>query len=386
MSIEKINTNLPTTNKITKLNDQTVELDGRTAQAQFDGVELSAIYSGSGMMRQYLRNQSLNASTGSNAWYNWTHLKAESGYSIWRFDGDVRFGYNADNEFYFDNNLIQNRGQATSEDITSFESVFVYDGSDYTDNTTEAASEGGESFNLLADTNDYLYVGHSAVFSGLDLNFNVRAANYTLVIEYWNGSAWAILDEDVYSVTDNTSNMKRDGAISWTSNPSDWDTTTVNSATKYWIRFSTSTTPVTTGKAYSILPYNSVPSLLSLSSQDLADESWAWCEYNGKPYVTFRNSGNSSYEGNWYVTSASTQTKKQNFFRFNHEVKGNYENIEYDYSTGSRLVVNGIRKTVSNPPISSGAGGMQGEIEYDDDYLYIAVGNDNWKRVLLSSF
>jgi hypothetical protein len=146
---------------------------------------------------------------------------------------------------------------------------------------------------------------------------------------------------------------------------------------------------VTTGKAFSILPYNSVPGLLALSSQDLQDEKWAWCEYSipgtgARPYMTFRNVGDAVYEGNWYIASSSTTVKKQNFFRFNHAIKGNFQNSAYDYSSGSQLVVQGIRKTTSRVPASSGAAGFKGEIEYDDNYIYIAVGNNNWKRASIA--
>ena len=174
-------------------------------------------------------------------------------------------------------------------------------------------------------------------------------------------------------------------------NPSDWTTGTVNSvANKYWIRISTSSDPVTTGKAYSILPYNSVPSLLALTSQDLQDESWAWCEYTipgtgARPYVTIRNTGDAVYEGDWYVSSSSTTANKQSFFRFNHAYKGNFLNSAYDYSSGSQLVVQGIRKTVSRAP-SSGASGQTGEIEWDTDYVYVCVATNSWKRAALSYY
>ena len=39
-----------------------------------------------------------------------------------------------------------------------------------------------------------------------------------------------------------------------------------------------------------------------------------------------------------------------------------------------------------NPPASATASGMRGEIRYDDNYLYIAVADNTWKRVALSSW
>jgi len=339
MSINKINEHYPTTDKIELLNDQTVELDGRTKQAEFDKTELDAVYSGTGLHRKWKRNLSLSGSSGASAWYNWNHIKSQTGYSIWRFDSTLGITYNSKNEMYFDNNSMNNKGDATSEDITAFDKVFTYDGSSYTDVTTEATTEGGTAFNLLVDTGDYIYIGHSATFSGIDFGLDTRAANYTLDIEYSDaGGSWSALNVNEYDVTDGTSSMRRSGALTIGTKPNNWSTATVNSiANKYWIRISTSTAPVTTGKANYILPFNSVPSLLALSSADIANEDWAFCHYNipgtgARLYVTLRNTGDDDYEGNWYIASSSTTTQKQNFFRFNHTIKGNFQDLDYQYS------------------------------------------------------
>ena len=45
-----------------------------------------------------------------------------------------------------------------------------------------------------------------------------------------------------------------------------------------------------------------------------------------------------------------------------------------------------IRITTSTPPASSGAAGNAGQITWDSDYLYVAVGSSSWKRIALSTF
>ena len=40
----------------------------------------------------------------------------------------------------------------------------------------------------------------------------------------------------------------------------------------------------------------------------------------------------------------------------------------------------------SNPPSSASSTGLQGEIRYDSNYLYVCVATDTWKRILLSSW
>ena len=359
MSITKLDKALPINDKIEDNNDMIILLDGKNAQAKFDKLEIDALYSGSGLQRKFIRESSLSSSTGANAWYRWSHIKAESGYSIWKFDSDLDYAYNADNEMYFDNRLVTNKGNATAEDITAFDNVFTYDGS-YTDNTTEAASEGGTSFNLLAATTDYVYIGNATTFAGIRFKFHVRGRNTTIKVEYSNGSStWSTLSSLNNDLIDNTSNFRRDGSITFTA-PSNWNKDTVNSANVYWIRISTTTTPTTTAKAYAVLPYNSVATLLALSSSQVTNEEWAFCSYNitgtgSRLYATFRNIGGSAYEGDFYVASTSTITNKENFFRANHAIQVSYQNSDYSF-TGAGINVyrcDGVAPIVA----SEGTGG-----------------------------
>lgn len=325
--IYKINSGLTTSAKIELLNNMILQLAGLTAQGKFDVNELNEIFSNSKLLsRRYLRGILLGNTTSD--YTDWSHFYAETGYSIWKLTPD-NYGYNVLNQLYLDDIELDNRGLALSESLSGFDKVFNYDGSSYTDDTTEATTESGTEFPLMVDTGDYLYVGLDAKFSGIDFKWQTKGSNYDLVIEYWNDSYWQPLTANLNDLNDATQNFISDGIISFTE-PNDWAITTVNSiANKYWIRISTTTVPSITAEAYLVIPANNVISLLSLSSEEFQKEQWAWCSYNDSIYVTIRNTGVSAYEGDAFVSSASSTTNKQNFFIYNHAFSADYEDSSW---------------------------------------------------------
>jgi hypothetical protein len=323
----KVNSKLSTSQKIELLNDMIIALAGKIASAQFNLNEIEALYTdlGSSYQRKYLRNVSLGHDFAD--YTDWTHVHAESGYSIWKIAPD-NYAYDTDNNLYLDDKVLSNQGEANSETATSFDTVYVYDGATYNDNTTEAGTEAGTEFDLMAETDEFLYVGEASTFTGIKFEFKDRGANYTLVAEYWNGSAWIDLDSSGLTYSDNTSNFESDGLISFSA-PGDWATTTVNGVSKYWVRISTTTTPVTVATAYLIIPGDSVIGKLALSSTEFFNEDWKWCSYNDSIYVTIRNTGNSAYEGDYYITSSSSSTNLQNYFVANHQFTADHLDSTY---------------------------------------------------------
>lgn len=179
MSIYKINTNATTTNKLITLNDMIVEVNGKVEQGKFDKNELDQIFSILSLDRKYRRNVGLGNTLSTYS--GWSHLKAESGYSIWKYT-PTNYSYSSANKLYFDNKVLENRGEAGSESATSFDKVYLCDGSSYTDNTSEAGSEGGTSFDLMSSTDDYLYLGSSSTFKGVKFEFHTRGSNYLSLI------------------------------------------------------------------------------------------------------------------------------------------------------------------------------------------------------------
>jgi len=330
MSIYKVNKKLPRQDQIDDLNEMILEINGKVEEGKFNKNEIVSLYSVLGVDRKYAYRDTVIGNTVST-YTGWSNVQAEDGYSIWKYT-PTNYKYNANNKLYFDNTLIENRGEADSETATTFDKVYLYDGSTYVDDTTEAGTEGGTEFPLMDATDEYLYVGDSATFEGIKFEFQTRGSNYTLKVEYYNGGSgdgWEQLTANTNDLDDDTFNLQSDGRIHWTL-PSDWATTSVNSQTKYWIRISTTTTPVSVADAYYVIPGDSVIALLALSSTEFLNEDWAWCSFNSSIYVTIRNTGDSAYEGDYYITSASSATNLRNFFVYNHTYKSDYEDSSYD--------------------------------------------------------
>jgi hypothetical protein len=223
-------------------------------------------------------------------------------------------------------------GNATSESATTYASVFLYNGATYADDTTEAGTEGGSEFDLMSATTHYLYVGDEATFTGIAFNFETLGAYYTLALEYYNGSTWIELTAARDQLEDHTDDFSSNGSITFDA-PADWTEIAVNLTSHYWIRISTTTTPTTTAKAYYIMPTDSIPTLLQLSSNEVLDADWKWAYYgsagDGNIYVTIRNAGKSAYEGDYYIASSSSFTNKENYFRYNHDFKLDFEDSIY---------------------------------------------------------
>jgi hypothetical protein len=327
MSINKIDSNLPTTTKIEDLNDMIVEVNGKVEQGKFNKNEIDQIFTDLGLDRKFSRDTLLGNSIST--YTGWSHLHAETGYSIWKYTISD-YTYNANNQLYFDDKLLTFRGKANSETALTYDLVYVYDITTNTWNnyTSEAGTETGTEFEVdLDETGDYLYLGYTSTFAGAKFEFHTRGSNYTLKFEYFNGS-WIELTSTTNNLVDNTSDFESDGAITWTV-PSSWIQNAVNGQTKYWIRISSTTIPVTIAKVYYLIPYNSVKSLLALSSSQVLNEEWAWCSFGSSVYVTIRHAGNTSYEGDYYITSSSSAANLQNFFIYNHIFKTDYENSSF---------------------------------------------------------
>jgi hypothetical protein len=326
MEIEKINSGLPTTTKIESLNDMIVQVDGEVNQAKFDKNELDQLFTDTKIPRKFLRRQSIGNTVATYS--NWTYLAAENGYSIWKY-APTTYTHDALNALFLNGKAITNKGLASAESATTFVSVFFYNGSTYTNNTTEAGTEGGTAFSTLEDASDFIYIGAAAKFHGAKFEFGTRASNITLKVEYYNG-AWTQLTHNANDLTDNTSNLQGDGAITWdTSVDAGWTTTTINSVNQYWIRISTTTVPVTVPTIKYLIPNSSVIGLLTLSSDEVLAEAWAFCSYSTSLYVTIRNAGNPNTEGDYYITSTSSDANKQNFFIYNNQFTADYLNSGY---------------------------------------------------------
>jgi len=330
VNIRKLSEGLGTTTKVSLLNSMILQLEGMMEQGKFDLNDIDAIYDNLLIDRKFTRNIDLGHLLTDYG--DWSHFKAEVGYSIWKIQPD-NYDYNILNKLYLDDKVLSNMGEASAETDT-FDKVFLGNsesGEGFTDNTAEAATEGGTEFEVMDDESDYLYVGLDTTFAGIKFEWQTRGLGYDLALEYYSNESgeWIQLTSNLNDLADNTNDFASDGLISWDV-PTDWITNEVNSVTKYWIRISTTETPSTTAKAYYVVPGNSVESLLALSSTQYQAEEWKWCSYNDYIYVTIKNVGDASYEGDEYITSTSSATNKQNFFIYNHTFKSDYLDSSYD--------------------------------------------------------
>jgi len=323
--IYKVDSNLNNSDKINQLNQMILELNGLLAQANFNKVELDSIFAAHSVAsRQYLRNVGIGNALAN--YTGWTHLNAQSGYSIWKYASVASYVYNANNKLYMNNALVNFKGQASSETATAFNKVFLLNaesGGTYHDYTSIASVEGGAGFSVMDSISDYLYLGVSTTFAGIKFEWATRGSNYTPYLEYWNGSSWVNLTANNDTLVDDTNSFMSDGHISWVI-PGTWATRIINGQNKYWIRISTTTVPVTVGVCNYCIPATSVIGLLALSSTDIQNEAWAWCSYLTNIYVTIRNAGNASYEGNYFITSASIANNLKNFFIWNNPFTADY--------------------------------------------------------------
>ena len=136
------------------------------------------------------------------------------------------------------------------------------DGGVQTDETAQANSSTANDMTLLPAApavDDAYYFGYSALWDWLQLNIGTAGAGvWTIIWEYWNGSAWAELPD----VSDGTSHFGNGGVNDVTfTRPGDWAATDVGGITGlYWIRARLSAfTPIAT--------------------QPLGTQAWIWTEH-----------------------------------------------------------------------------------------------------------
>ena len=132
---------------------------------------------------------------------------------------------------------------------------FLYDKSAlaYLDHSAEADTLAGTPFSTLEEADDALYLGKLTPFTEVYFDFAVEGIYGGVVVEYWDGSAWAA----VTGLAGAAAALAADGKMNWDL-PADWNTTIVNSsAPMYWIKI-TATTPWTTPATINCIRQNAV--------------------------------------------------------------------------------------------------------------------------------
>lgn len=109
--------------------------------------------------------------------------------------------------------------------------------SSFTDDTRDANDATANDAPLMPATqalNDAAYFGHDAHTYGLNITVGTaKTGTWDVTWEYWNGTAWT----ELHNVVDGTNGFSTTGAqtVTWTMPPL-WETNTVDSATRYWVR------------------------------------------------------------------------------------------------------------------------------------------------------
>lgn len=322
--INRVRTDIPFAEAIKKFQENDNTILSLAEADKIDYLDIIDIMSGTGNKSRFERNTQLGHSLTN--YTSWSGVSNEAGYTVWRYPL-TNFADHTDNKLYLDDVALDYRGIATSESTTAFDLVYVKSGSTYTNNTVEAGTTQGTSFGLMASNVEDLYIGDADVFGGIDFNFDILGYNYNLDVYYFNG-AWTELSTTTDALGDDTLNFSSSGRVTWDL-PTDWISGTFNSQNKRWVKISTTTTPVTVARAYHVMPVDSVINKLSLSSDDIFDKKWAWCHFNDNLYVTLKNAGGVGYEGREWITRDSTDTNKQNYFVYNHELKTTYQRDDF---------------------------------------------------------
>ena len=118
-----------------------------------------------------------------------------------------------------------------------FTQVWNFDGTTYTDETTDMNDTGTGDVALTNTTSGILYLGYSAPFYQMCIDVGTAGTGSpTQVWEYYNGSTWATLSGFAgTTATDVSFATTGNRVFRWTP-PSDWSSTSVNSVSAYYIR------------------------------------------------------------------------------------------------------------------------------------------------------
>jgi len=168
--------------------------------------------------------------------YQWFRNRAAQSSSNWE-DTFVHFSTNTVHRPAYEDS----GSDSSKED--RFDAVYVYNGSAYSDQTTNAY--GGNSF-TIGGANWITYIGYEEPFKEVNVTLANAASGWSGTWEYWNGSSWVALNP-----TDGTANMTQNGKVEFIPPLSNWQRNSVNNKELWWIRSRTtnagSTQPVVAG-------------------------------------------------------------------------------------------------------------------------------------------
>ncbi len=124
---------------------------------------------------------------------------------------------------------------------------FTYNGSTFTDVTNNLKLSNPQNTTLFANTSSIFYIGDTVKFSTLSYTVT-QAFSGTVSVEYWSGSTWTSVDymttsanSPYGSYANSTFNvigeLETRFSIKLYSTAFNWQMSTVNGISRYWIRF-----------------------------------------------------------------------------------------------------------------------------------------------------
>lgn len=127
-----------------------------------------------------------------------------------------------------------------TNDFNTLVQCQTFNGAAYTNRTSEANGCFGTPFVLLADSNDFLYIGlQGHYFANIGFNLATLGQGLTLKTEYWNGSSWIDISAGTSDSTAGFANNNQIITIDIVTASVDWSQNVINGVTAHWIRFST---------------------------------------------------------------------------------------------------------------------------------------------------
>ena len=121
----------------------------------------------------------------------------------------------------------------------------------YIHHTSDLRTPGNIAFRLVSEQDNYLYIGRESKFDAIKFSLHVTVSDYKLRFEYFSGGAsdnsadnvqWSTLTEAAHKLSDLTSNWASSGLVVFEP-PADWQKTTVDTKTMYWVRVSAEKPP-----------------------------------------------------------------------------------------------------------------------------------------------
>jgi len=171
---------------------------------------------------------------------------------------------------------------------------------DYTYKSATTQCSIADSFEILGDTNHYLYLGNASKWSVVNVILSQYGVGGTFKVQYLNGSdTWV----DVPNAIDSTTNLSANGDIQWDNTAFvDWAKKTIDGTEGYWLRLVPVTSYSTKPELSSICRHTNTRLAVYSAHNDLRPSFQVEADGVTKMWEAERVSTVSSYRNAEYIT------------------------------------------------------------------------------------